>query len=67
MDTYPGYREPPLARSPPERTNWGERDNGYRERPSDRAEPRDDFYRGRSPGMFDFFLCVTYPCTEIHR
>lgn len=49
---HPGYREPPLARSPPERTNWGGRDEGYRERASDRTEPRDNFYRGRSPGVF---------------
>ena len=53
MDQYPGYREPPLARSPPERTGWGGRDEGgYRERGADRSEPRDNFYRGRSPGMF---------------
>lgn len=54
MDAYQGYREPPLARSPPERTSWGGRDDGYR--PTDRAEPRDNFYRGRSPGMFLPFL-----------
>jgi hypothetical protein len=56
MDAYPGYRDPPLARSPPERTNWGGRDEGYRERASDRAEPRDNFYRGRSPGMLIILL-----------
>lgn len=51
MDTY---REPPLARSPVERTSWGERDEGvsnYRERGAARG---DDFYRGRSPGTFCF-------------
>ncbi|TVY52639.1 Zinc finger protein [Lachnellula cervina] len=48
MDGYQSYREPPLARSPPERTSWGGRDDGYR--PAERAEPRDNFYRGRSPG-----------------
>ncbi|TVY48807.1 Zinc finger protein [Lachnellula occidentalis] len=48
MDAYQGYREPPLARSPPERTSWGGRDETYR--PAERAEPRDNFYRGRSPG-----------------
>jgi len=54
MDAYPGYREPPIARSPPERTTWGGRDDGYRT--TDRAESRDNFYRGRSPGMFTLFL-----------
>lgn len=48
MDGYQGYREPPLARSPTERTSWGGRDDGYR--PAERSEPRDSFYRGRSPG-----------------
>ncbi|KAF4631848.1 hypothetical protein G7Y89_g6280 [Cudoniella acicularis] len=48
MDAYPGYREPPLARSPTERTSWSGRDDSYRA--GDRSEPRDSFYRGRSPG-----------------
>ncbi|RDL38581.1 putative Zinc finger protein [Venustampulla echinocandica] len=48
MDAYPGYREPPLARSPTERPSWSGRDDNYRA--PDRAEPRDSFYRGRSPG-----------------
>jgi hypothetical protein len=51
MEGYQGYREPPLARSPPERTSWGGRDDNYRDRTSDRPESRDNFYRGRSPGM----------------
>ncbi|KAH6670481.1 putative zinc finger protein [Halenospora varia] len=49
MDAYPpSYREPPLARSPTERTSWSGRDDNYRA--GDRSEPRDNFYRGRSPG-----------------
>lgn len=49
MDTYSGYREPPVPRSPVERSNWGSRDEG---RPAERATDRTDtFYRGRSPGM----------------
>jgi hypothetical protein len=59
MDAYP-YREPPLARSPTERTSWAGRDDSYREgRSSDRTERVDTFYRGRSPGMFIFYLCGT--------
>ncbi|KAG9231175.1 putative zinc finger protein [Amylocarpus encephaloides] len=49
MDTYPGYREPPLARSPTERTSWSGRDDSYRA--TDRPESRDKFYRDRSPGV----------------
>ena len=56
MDGFQGYREPPLARSPPERTSWGGRDENYRDRPSDRPESRDNFYRGRSPGVFCHLL-----------
>ncbi len=64
MDAYPGYRESSSARSPPERTSWNGRDEGYRA--SERVENArtDTFYRGRSPGrsMFrlsrDIFLCA---------
>ncbi|KAI9743536.1 MAG: hypothetical protein M1818_002850 [Claussenomyces sp. TS43310] len=49
MDSYPAYREPPLARSPIERVNWAGRDDNSRQ--SERAERQDTFYRGRSPGM----------------
>lgn len=51
MDSYPAYREPPLARSPTERGNWGGRDDSAR--PSER---QDTFYRGRSPGMLYHFI-----------
>lgn len=54
MDTYAGYREPAAARSPPERTNWGGRDDTYRDRAIDRSDRTDTFYRGRSPGMFTY-------------
>ncbi|PQE24708.1 arsenite resistance Ars2 protein [Rutstroemia sp. NJR-2017a WRK4] len=47
MDGYNGYREPPLARSPTERTSWGGRDDGFR--PIKQERDRDTFYRGRSP------------------
>ncbi|TVY75699.1 Zinc finger protein [Lachnellula suecica] len=47
MDAYQSYREQPLARSPTERTSWGGRDDVYK---NERAEPRDTFFRGRSPG-----------------
>jgi len=58
MDQYPGYREPPLARSPPERTSWGGRDEGFRDRTSDRGDRSDTFYRGRSPGTFTYFVAL---------
>jgi hypothetical protein len=65
MDGYQGYREPPLARSPPERTSWGGRDENYRDRPSDRPESRDKFYRGRSPGTF-IHNCESHFCTGLY-
>jgi hypothetical protein len=54
MDTYTGYREAPLARSPTERVNWGVRDEVPR--PIDRADRSDTFYRGRSPGTWGFLV-----------
>lgn len=60
MEGYQGYREPPLARSPPERTSWGGRDDNYRDRTSDRPESRDTFYRGRSPGKFVSFTSLSH-------
>jgi hypothetical protein len=52
MEGHPIYREAPMARSPPERNNWGSRDEGTR--PLDRADRTDSFYRGRSPGSLVF-------------
>ncbi|KAF8856785.1 hypothetical protein BDZ45DRAFT_691491 [Acephala macrosclerotiorum] len=52
MDTYSGgYREPPLARSPQERTSWSSRDDGYRAGDRTENSRNDTFYRGRSPGV----------------
>lgn len=61
MDGYGSYsREPPLARSPTERTSWAARDEGFRGVKSERDDgfrgmknerDRESFYRGRSPGM----------------
>jgi hypothetical protein len=52
MAQYQGYREPPLARSPTERTSWGGRDDNYRSNDREDNPRSDSFYRGRSPGMF---------------
>lgn len=66
-----GYREPNLPRSPVERTSWGGRDEaivGYKERAGDRHERvdrGDDFYRGRSPGVFLFLHFTTYLCHNV--
>ncbi|ESZ95050.1 putative Zinc finger protein [Sclerotinia borealis F-4128] len=60
MDGYNGYnREPPLARSPTERTNWAGRDDGFRNGVKNERDDgfrgvkierdRESFYRGRSP------------------
>ena len=68
MDGYGNYsREPPLARSPTERTNWAGRDDGFRSVKIERddgfrgARPdrdRESFHRGRSPGMSLLFLIL---------
>jgi hypothetical protein len=65
MDTYTGYREAPLARSPTERVNWGSRDEVPRS--ADRADRPDTFYRGRSPGMWNFIKlsCTGHPGAHI--
>ncbi|KAF7942616.1 uncharacterized protein EAE97_006070 [Botrytis byssoidea] len=59
MDGYGSYsREPPLARSPTERTNWAGRDDGFRSVKIERDDgfrgtrpdrDRESFHRGRSP------------------
>lgn len=73
MDSYSGYRDPPPMRSPIERTGWGRDDSNYRERTSERLEraerperERDDFYRGRSPGMsfFLFLEMIKFPAVQ---
>lgn len=73
MDGYGSYgREPPLARSPTERTNWAgrssddgfrgmknERDDGFRGIKNDRD--RESFYRGRSPGTSHSITFIISP------
>ncbi|EDN96891.1 hypothetical protein SS1G_01819 [Sclerotinia sclerotiorum 1980 UF-70] len=59
MDGYGNYsREPPLARSPTERTSWAGRDDSFRSVKNERDDgfrgvkperDRESFYRGRSP------------------
>lgn len=63
MDVYGGPREAPSAsaRSPPERTSWGVREDAPR--PGDRANRPDTFYRGRSPGMFQTYFFYSRTCS----